>query len=84
MSILKILCLQFCNEKDGVLVEIHTKEKQEEVKKFLDNEKKKGKHIWMGLKKFECWVWTSDTPMCYTNWIEENPNDDGGYKKVII
>ena len=22
-----------------------------------------------GLSKKECWVWNSDTPMCYTNWL---------------
>ena len=28
-----------------------------------------------GLRKFECWAWASDTPMCYTNWLPGEPND---------
>ena len=61
------------------MVEITTEEKQTEVDKFLDGQDdlEDDQSLWMALRKYECWVWTSDTPMCHTKW-EDDSEDSGG------
>ena len=67
------------------MVEIISDEKQADVDKFLDSQKEMSKvDLWMALRKYECWVWTSDTPMCYKNWIEESPTNEGGLTIYVI
>ena len=70
---------QYCIDNKGILVEITSAKKQEEVDKFLDGQDglEDGEGLWMALRKYECWVWTSDTPMCHVNW-ESEPSDSGG------
>jgi hypothetical protein len=42
----------------------------------VEYEKKnpKSESYWIGLRKFECWVWLSDTPLCYVNWFPGEPS----------
>ena len=31
------------------------------------------------MHKYECWMWLSDTPLCYKDWLPGEPNTrDGG------
>ena len=64
---------QDCKEKGGILAEVWTEDKQKELTAFvIEYEKKnpKNTHYWMGYRNFECWVWLSDTPLCYKNWFQ--------------
>jgi len=71
--------LQYCINNAGILVEIQTKEKQDDLSKFLAGHSVKVDHFWIGLRRYECWVWNSDTPVCYKNWIEKHSNKTGGF-----
>ena len=61
-------------------MEITSPEKQKEVDAFLNKQSEltDKDDLWMALRKYECWVWTSDTPMCHTNWMDETSNKSGG------
>ena len=61
------------------MAEITSVEKQQEVDELLDgqNDMEETEGLWMALRKYECWVWTSDTPMCHTNWDDSSDGSGG-------
>jgi len=62
------------------MVEIVSEEKGTNIDKFVKNQQdfKDKACLWMALRKYECWVWNSDSPMCHTNWKDEGPAKSGG------
>jgi len=66
-------------------VEIISEEKQKEVDEFLGSQDglADSEGLWMALRKYECWVWTSDTPMCHKNW-EGEPEGSGGKRLLHL
>lgn len=62
-------------------MEITSEDKQAKVEEFLETapDHSDDDSLWIGLRKVECWVWNSDTPMCNPNW-ESEPDDDSGGK----
>ena len=78
MFLNKAFHFKYCIDNDGVLVEITTEDKQEKVESFLkENDDISEDTLWIALRKYECWVWTSDTPMCNPKW-ESEPNEESG------
>jgi hypothetical protein len=71
---------KYCIDHGGMMVEIVSEEKGTEIDKFVKTQQdfKDKACLWMALRKYECWVWNSDTPMCHTNWKDEGPTDSGG------
>ncbi|KAL6734174.1 hypothetical protein Aduo_004744 [Ancylostoma duodenale] len=67
-----------CQEMNAHLVSIHSEEENEFVLKLIGIDGQY--HTWIGLHRTEDrkgWRWTDDTPVDFTKWAPDQP-DDGG------
>ena len=68
------------------MVEALSEEKEATVNTFLKTQEDFSEKncLWMALRKYECWVWNSDTPMCHKNWKDDSPSDSGGKSLAFL
>ena len=40
--------------------------------------------FWIGLRKFECWIWSSEKPVCLDHWLDQDPEEQGGCTTCVL
>ncbi len=78
---------QLCRKKSGTLAEMADEKTMIDVINYVNKygKPKVNETFWIGLRKKECWVWNSNTPVCYKAWHKKYPKDgEGGISTAFI